>query len=59
MNWIRYSIGNTKANATMPLSIGAPQVLSSGPPAGKAGVLLPIMIDKLKREDDEIVVILA
>ncbi len=30
MNWIRYSIGNTRAFNTMPLSIGAPQVHASG-----------------------------
>lgn len=30
MNAITYSIGNTRTWATMPFSIGAPQVLSSG-----------------------------
>lgn len=30
MNWIRYSIGNTRAFNTMPLSIGAPQVHAPG-----------------------------
>lgn len=30
MNWITYSIGNTRANNTMPMSIGAPQVHASG-----------------------------
>ncbi len=30
MNWIRYSIGNTRAQNTMPMSIGAPQVHASG-----------------------------
>lgn len=37
MNWIRYSIGNTRANNSMPQSIGAPLVHASGqggaPPA--------------------------
>lgn len=30
MNWIRYSIGNTRAFNTMPLSIGAPVVHAPG-----------------------------
>ena len=34
MNWIRYSIGNTRANNLMPLSIGAPVVHASGKGVG-------------------------
>ena len=35
MDWIRYSIGNTRATNTMPMSLGgAPQIQSSGKGVG-------------------------
>ena len=40
MNWIRYSIGNTRANNSMPLSIGAPLVHASGQGGGVVDELI-------------------